>query len=79
MNGLKNLMSFVLSVVSVATYTAAGLIDWNSLAIVGVCCAIGGYIGATLARRIKNTALLRGFIIVIGFFMAAVFFMQRAG
>lgn len=79
MNGLKNLMSFVLSVVSVATYTAAGLIDWNSLAIVGVSCAIGGYIGATFARRIKNTALLRGFIIAIGFFMAAVFFMQQAG
>jgi uncharacterized membrane protein YfcA len=76
MNGLKNLMSFVLSVVSVATYTAAGLIDWSSLAVVGVSCAIGGYLGANFARKIKNTALLRAFIITVGFVMAALFFMK---
>eukprot|EP00919_Chromeraceae_sp_WS-2016_P016474 GHVR01039420.1.p1 GENE.GHVR01039420.1~~GHVR01039420.1.p1 ORF type:complete len:252 (+),score=14.48 GHVR01039420.1:853-1608(+) len=79
MNGLKNLISIVLSVVSVATYILAGLIDWSNLAIVGVSCAIGGYIGAILAQRIKNMMLLRYFIIAVGLFMTVVFFVQGAG
>ncbi|TQS70192.1 sulfite exporter TauE/SafE family protein [Rhodobacteraceae bacterium] len=79
MNGLKNLMSVVLSLVSVITYTAAGLIDWHGLVIVGVFCAIGGYIGAALARRIRNMALLRGFIVAIGAVLTIVFFTQSIG
>ena len=79
MNGLKNLISVVLSVVSVLTYTAAGLIDWYGLSIVGVSCAIGGYVGANVARRIRNVALLRGFIVAVGLTMTAVFFAQTYG
>ncbi|WRY36021.1 sulfite exporter TauE/SafE family protein (plasmid) [Thioclava litoralis] len=79
MNGLKNLMSVVLSVVSVTTYAVAGLIDWGNLLIVGLSCAMGGYIGAVLARRVRNTAVLRLFIIAIGLIMAVAFFMRPAG
>lgn len=79
MNGLKNLMSVVLSVVSVATYTVAGLIDWGNLLIVGLSCALGGYLGAVLARRVQNTALLRLLIIAIGLIMTALFFLRAAG
>ena len=35
MNGLKSLMSAILSAVSVATYSAAGLIDWRSALVLG--------------------------------------------
>ncbi|MFZ1471112.1 MAG: sulfite exporter TauE/SafE family protein [Paracoccaceae bacterium] len=76
MNGLKNLLSAVLSVVSVATYTAAGLIDWSSLLTLGIACAIGGYLGAILAKRIRNTAALRAFIILVGIVMSIIFFVR---
>ncbi|WP_330628231.1 sulfite exporter TauE/SafE family protein [Thioclava sp. FTW29] len=78
MNGLKNLLSLVLSLVSVVTYSLAGLIAWESLVLVGLCCAIGGYIGAGLARRIGNTVLLRRFIILVGLGMSALFFLKGA-
>lgn len=79
MNGLKNLTSVVLSVVSVTTYAIAGLIDCGNLMIVGLSCAMVGYIGAVLARRVRNTAVLRLFIIAIGLIMAVAFFMRPAG
>ncbi|MCC0062796.1 MAG: sulfite exporter TauE/SafE family protein [Defluviimonas sp.] len=79
MNGLKNLMSVVLSVVSVAAWAVAGLIDWGNLLVVGLSCALGGYVGAVLARRVRNTTLLRLFIVAIGLIMAVVFFMRNPG
>lgn len=75
MNGLKSLMSAILSAVSVATYSVAGLIDWRSALILGVACALGGFVGAHLARRITNMLALRIFITLIGLGMAVAFFM----
>ncbi|MCO5089982.1 sulfite exporter TauE/SafE family protein [Bosea sp. (in: a-proteobacteria)] len=75
MNGLKSLMSAVLSTVSVATYAAAGLIEWRSALVLGVSCALGGFIGAQLARRITNMLALRIFITLVGLGMAAAFFL----
>ncbi|PYE89520.1 sulfite exporter TauE/SafE family protein [Phyllobacterium leguminum] len=74
MNGLKNLLSSILSLVSVITYTIAGLIDWGSVIVLGVACALGGYLGAYLARRITNMLALRVFITLVGLGMAAAFF-----
>ena len=75
MNGLKSLMSANLSTVSVATYSAAGLIEWRSAIVLGLSCAVGGFIGAHLARRITNMLALRIFITLIGLGMAIAFFM----
>lgn len=74
MNGLKNLLSAILSLVSVITYGLAGLIAWKPAIILGLACAVGGYVGAHLARRITNMALLRLFITLVGLAMAAAFF-----
>lgn len=74
MNGLKNLLSSILSLVSVITYAIAGLIDWESVIILGIACAVGGYFGAHLARRITNMFALRVFITLVGLGMAAAFF-----
>ena len=74
MNGLKNLLSAILSLVAVATYIAAGLIAWESAAILALACTVGGYLGAHAARRITNMAALRVFITLVGLAMAAAFF-----
>lgn len=78
MNGLKNLMSAVLSSVSVATYAVAGQIDWQTGAILGLACAVGGWLGAGLAKRIPSMTALRIFITLVGLVMAAAFFLRQA-
>ncbi|SER93625.1 hypothetical protein SAMN04490244_10430 [Tranquillimonas rosea] len=74
MNGLKNMLSAVLSLVSVATYTAAGLIAWESAAILALSTTLGGYIGARQARRIRHTEYLRILIVGIGAALTVGFF-----
>ncbi|MGA0541143.1 sulfite exporter TauE/SafE family protein [Neotabrizicola sp. VNH66] len=78
MNGLKNLLSAVLSSVSVATYAVAGVIDWENGLILGLACALGGWGGAHLAKRIPSMTALRIFITLVGLVMAAVFFLRQA-
>ncbi len=74
MNGLKNLLSAVLSIVSVTTYSAAGLIAWDSALVLAVATTIGGYVGARQARRIRRTDLLRAGIVAVGVVMTVIFF-----
>lgn len=79
MNGLKTLASLVLSAVSVATYSLAGLIDWSALLVTGLGCTAGGYVGAHMARKVQDIALLRTFIVTVGLVTTIVFFTQAYG
>ena len=74
MNGLKNVLSLVLSVVSVATFAAAGLIAWNAAIVLAIATTVGGFAGAHLSRRIRRTDLLRAGIVAVGAVMTVVFF-----
>ncbi|WP_040609648.1 sulfite exporter TauE/SafE family protein [Pseudooceanicola batsensis] len=74
MNGLKNLLSAVLSLVSVTIYATAGLIAWESAAVLAISTTVGGYIGARQARRIRDTESLRALIVGIGAVLTVVFF-----
>lgn len=74
MNGLKNVVSAILSVVAVATYIAAGLIDWTYALPMALASAAGGYFGAAMARRISNPSVLRIFITLVGVVMTVAFF-----
>lgn len=65
MNGLKNLLSFVLSAVSVVAFSLAGLVAWPHALLMMVMAAIGGYLGAPLARRLPAT-WIRGFVVLVG-------------
>ncbi len=79
MNGLKTLASLVLSAASVVTYSLAGLIDWTALVVTGLGCTAGGYVGAHMARKVQDTALLRTFIVTVGLVTTIVFFTQANG
>ena len=76
MNGLKNVLSALLSLVSALAFVIAGLIAWEQALIMAVCSTIGGYIGARLSRQIVRTDLLRHFVTAIGALMALVFFLK---
>jgi uncharacterized membrane protein YfcA len=78
MNGLKNGLSFVLSVISVAVFAIGGLVEWHLAVGMMVASTIGGYAGAPVARAMPR-AVVRGVIAVIGFSMSVVFFWRLLG
>ncbi|OJT97042.1 MAG: hypothetical protein BGN82_06335, partial [Alphaproteobacteria bacterium 65-7] len=57
MNGLKNALSFVLSVLSVITFAWAGLVAWPQAVAMMAAAALGGYAGAPLARALPRRML----------------------
>ncbi|MDO5103972.1 MAG: sulfite exporter TauE/SafE family protein [Lautropia sp.] len=72
-NALKNLNSFVLSVVSVITFAVGGAIVWPQALWMAVFATLGGFAGARLARRLPG-AWVRGIVIITGLIMAGLFF-----
>jgi uncharacterized membrane protein YfcA len=78
MNGFKNIVSALLTLVAVCIYALGGTIDIRYLLLVGGASVIGGYLGATLAYRFSQN-WLRVFIVVIGCSMSLVFFLREFG
>lgn len=76
MNGLKNVLSALLSLVSAAAFVWAGLIAWEQAAAMSASAMAGGYVGARLSRRIVRIDLLRGFITLVGASMTVAFFVM---
>lgn len=75
MNGLKNLISALLTTIAVVIYAAGDVIDSQYLLLLVVMAIIGGYVGAAMAYRISQP-LLRGFIVIVGLAMALGFFIR---
>ena len=73
MNGLKNGLSFVLSISSVLVFAIGGLVEWHYSLATMVASTIGGYAGAPLARRLPKS-FVRSLLAAVGFFISVVFF-----
>ena len=73
MNGLKNLLSFELTLIAVGIYIAGGAIAWREALTMMISATAGGYVGARWAYRIP-AARLRAFIVLVGVVMAGLFF-----
>lgn len=73
MNGLKNVISFCISCVSVAAFAIAGIVQWPEATVMMVASSAGGYYGAVVARKIPAT-ILKYLITTIGFVMTIIFF-----
>jgi len=76
-NALKNLNSFVLSVVSVVAFALGGAIVWRQALLMAVFATLGGFAGARLARRLP-VAWVRAIVIVTGLAMSALFFARSS-
>ncbi|PUE11524.1 hypothetical protein B9Z51_04355 [Limnohabitans sp. T6-5] len=72
-NALKNLNSFVLSLLSVAAFAAAGAIVWPQALWMMTLATAGGWLGARLAKRLP-VRWVRWLVISTGLVMSAVFF-----
>ncbi|MGJ8582485.1 MAG: sulfite exporter TauE/SafE family protein [Marinosulfonomonas sp.] len=75
MNGLKNLMSSILSVFSVVTFIMADLIAWDTAVPMAVANICGAYLTTKYVRRIERVGMLRLFIIGLGAAMTVAFFL----
>ncbi|MDQ2695099.1 MAG: sulfite exporter TauE/SafE family protein [Pseudomonadota bacterium] len=73
MNGLKNLVSAVLTAIAVTLYAWGGAIVWSKALTMMVAATAGGYLGARLARRLP-AQWVRRTIILTGLVMAGLFF-----
>jgi uncharacterized membrane protein YfcA len=72
-NALKNLNSFVLSLLSVLAFALAGAIVWPQAIWMLVLATAGGWVGARLAKRLP-VRWVRWLVIATGLLMSAVFF-----
>eukprot|EP01030_Chromulinospumella_sphaerica_P007191 gene7191-7033_t len=72
-NALKNLNSFVLSLLSVAAFAVAGAIVWPQAVWMMALATLGGWAGARLAKRLP-VQWVRWLVIGTGLVMSAVFF-----
>lgn len=75
MNGMKTLLVSVANGVAIVTFIVAHVIVWPLALLMVVGAIAGGYGGAYLAQRM-NPQHVRTMVIVIGFVMAAYFFIK---
>lgn len=75
MNGMKTLLSGCLNAIAVVAFVAGGAVYWHEAIIMAVAAVAGGYVGASVARRIPGP-ILRKFVIVVGVLMTVYFFMN---
>ena len=75
MNGLKNILSFIIASASILTFAIAGIIHWHWAVIMMIAATLGGYFGAVVAQRMP-TSVMRRFIIIVGLSMSIAFYMS---
>lgn len=73
MNGMKNLVSALLTAIAVAIYAVGGIVEWKQALVMMVAATVGGYGGARVARKIP-APILRWGIVATGLVMAGLFF-----
>ena len=76
MNGMKNLVSALLTAIAVAIYAAGGIVHWQEALVMMLAATAGGYGGARVARRLPAPVLRWG-IVATGLVMAGLFFWKQ--
>ncbi|ACL73735.1 sulfite exporter TauE/SafE family protein [Thioalkalivibrio sulfidiphilus] len=74
-NGLKNLLSAVLTLIAVLIYAAGGVISWPETVPMAIAATVGGIVGAWIGRAIPPQ-LLRNGIVVVGAITTVLFFLD---
>jgi uncharacterized membrane protein YfcA len=75
MNGLKTLLGTLINGVAVVLFIIAGKVAWTPGAVMIVGGTLGGFVGASIARRIEQVWVKR-FVLVVAWGMTAYFFVQ---
>ena len=76
-NGLKNLVSAMLTLIAVMIYASGGVVYWFQALIMMLAASVGGYVGARWVRQIP-AVYVRCLVVCVGFVMALLFFVNQA-
>jgi len=75
MNGMKNVVSALLTAIAVAVYAWGGVVAWPQALVMMIAATAGGYFGARIARRISAPVLRTG-IVTTGLIMTTLFLLR---
>jgi uncharacterized membrane protein YfcA len=75
MNALKVVLAASINGIAVLSFIIAGAVVWQAAAVMVVGAVIGGYGGASVARRL-DPRIVRGFVIVVGCAVTLYFFVR---
>jgi hypothetical protein len=75
-NALKVVSTTMANGMAFLIFVVSGQVVWRYCLLAMVTCAVGGYMSARFARLVPQP-VLRGTVIVIGFSMAAWFFVRQ--
>jgi hypothetical protein len=75
-NALKVVANLLANGVAVLIFIADKQVVWSDCLLAMATCAIGGYMSASLSRRVPQP-VLRGLVVVIGLAMAGWFFWRN--
>ena len=78
MNALKTLLAGCINTVSVLVFICYGKVDWQYGLAMAAAAIVGGYAGASVARRMNRT-LVRWIVIGIGLTLSAYYFLKQFG
>jgi hypothetical protein len=76
LNALKNLSSAVNYTTAAVTFIVAGAVSWPHTLVMLATALVGGYAGASLARRLPSIWLKR-LIIIVGASLTVVYFFKN--
>jgi uncharacterized membrane protein YfcA len=78
MNAVKNFLAVLINGVSIVVFVWQGRVEYRYAAVMAVSAVAGGYLGASVARRVRPS-IVRWVAISIGLALAAYFFYKRWG
>lgn len=78
MNGVKTLLASVINGVSVILFICLGKVNWNLAVPMLISSIIGGYVGASVARRLDKN-LVRYIVVAIGVVLSGYYFLRNSG
>jgi uncharacterized protein len=74
-NGLKNLLSAVLTLIAVIVYALGGIISWAEILPMAIAATLGGFAGARVGR-VLPPVVLRNTIVLVGAITTVLFFLD---
>lgn len=74
-NGLKNLLSAVLTLIAVTVYALGGIISWDEILPMAIAATLGGFAGARVGR-VLPPVVLRNTIVLVGAVTTVLFFLD---
>jgi len=76
MNGLKNVLAVCINGVAAIYFVVSGAVVWGYAVVMALGAILGGYTGASVARRLRAEVVQR-FVIVVGIVVAVVLLVTR--